>query len=36
MEESKELQGFYRMFRSLVYVSLLMEFFASFPPLKVM
>jgi len=28
MEESKELQGFYKMFRSLVYVSLLMEFFA--------
>ena len=28
MEESKELQGFYRIFRAMVYVSVLMEFFA--------
>ena len=27
MEESKELQGFYRIFRAVVYVSVLMEFF---------
>lgn len=27
MEESKELQGFYRIFRSVIYVSILMEFF---------
>ena len=27
MEESKELQGFYRIFRSVVYISVLMEFF---------
>ena len=28
MEESKELQGFYKIFRAVVYISLLMEFFA--------
>lgn len=28
MEESKELQGIYKLFRSIVYVSVLMEFFA--------
>lgn len=28
MEESKELQGFYKIFRAVVYVSILMEFFA--------
>ncbi len=28
MEESKELQGFYKIFRTLIYVSILMEFFA--------
>ena len=28
MEESKELQGFYEIFRAVVYISLLMEFFA--------
>ena len=28
MEESKELQGFYRIFRAMVYISVLMEFFA--------
>ena len=27
MEESKELQGFYKIFRSVVYISVLMEFF---------
>ena len=27
MEESKELQGFYRIFRSVVYISILLEFF---------
>ena len=27
MEESKELQGFYRIFRSVIYVSILVEFF---------
>ena len=27
MEESKELQGFYNIFRAAVYVSVLMEFF---------
>ena len=27
MEESKELQGFYKIFRSVIYVSILMEFF---------
>lgn len=27
MEESKELQGFYRIFRAAVYVSVLLEFF---------
>ena len=27
MEESKELQGFYRIFRAVVYVSVLLEFF---------
>lgn len=27
MEESKELQGFYRIFRAVVYISVLMEFF---------
>ena len=27
MEESKELQGFYKIFRAVVYISLLMEFF---------
>lgn len=27
MEESKELQGFYQIFRAVVYVSVLMEFF---------
>ena len=27
MEESKELQGFYRIFRSVVYISVLLEFF---------
>ena len=27
MEESKELQGFYRIFRTVVYVSVLLEFF---------
>ena len=28
MKESKELQGFYKIFRAVVYISLLMEFFA--------
>lgn len=28
MEESKELQGFYKIFRAAVYVSVLLEFFA--------
>jgi len=28
MEESKELQGFYKIFRAVIYVSILMEFFA--------
>ena len=28
MEESKELQGFYKIFRAVVYISLLIEFFA--------
>ncbi len=28
MEESKELQGFYKIFRSVIYVSILLEFFA--------
>ena len=28
MEESKELQGFYKIFRAVIYVSVLMEFFA--------
>ena len=28
MEESKEIQGFYKIFRAVVYISLLMEFFA--------
>ena len=27
MEESKELQGFYKIFRSVIYISILMEFF---------
>ena len=27
MEESKELQGFYKIFRSIIYVSILLEFF---------
>ena len=27
MEESKELQGFYKIFRSDIYVSYLLEFF---------
>lgn len=27
MEENKELQGFYRIFRSVIYISILMEFF---------
>ena len=27
MEESKELQGTYKIFRAVIYVSLLMEFF---------
>ena len=27
MEESKELQGFYKIFRTVVYVSVLLEFF---------
>ena len=27
MEESKELQGFYKIFRAVIYVSVLMEFF---------
>ena len=27
MEESKELQGFYKIFRSVIYVSILLEFF---------
>ena len=27
MEESKELQGFYKIFRTVIYVSVLMEFF---------
>ena len=27
MEESKELQGFYRIFRSVIYISILLEFF---------
>ena len=27
MEESKELQGFYKIFRAVVYISVLMEFF---------
>lgn len=27
MEESKELQGFYKIFRSVIYISVLMEFF---------
>ena len=27
MEESKELQGFYRIFRAVIYISVLMEFF---------
>ena len=27
MEESKELQGFYKIFRAVVYVSVLLEFF---------
>ena len=27
MEESKELQGFYKLFRAAIYVSVLMEFF---------
>lgn len=26
MEESKELQGFYKIFRSVIYVSILLEF----------
>lgn len=26
MEESKELQGFYKIFRAVVYISVLMEF----------
>ena len=28
MEESKELQGFYKIFRAVIYISVLMEFFA--------
>ena len=28
MEESKELQGFYKIFRAVIYISILMEFFA--------
>ena len=28
MEESKELQGFYKIFRTVIYISVLMEFFA--------
>ena len=31
MEESKELQGFYKIFRAVIYVSILMEFFAYAP-----
>ena len=27
MEESKELQGFYKIFRSVIYISILLEFF---------
>ncbi len=27
MEESKELQGFYKIFRAIIYISLLIEFF---------
>ena len=27
MEESKELQGFYKIFRAAIYISVLMEFF---------
>ena len=27
MEESKELQGFYNLFRALIYISILLEFF---------
>ena len=27
MEESKELQGFYKIFRGVIYVSILLEFF---------
>ena len=27
MEESKELQGFYKIFRAFIYISVLMEFF---------
>jgi hypothetical protein len=27
MEESKELQGFYKIFRAVVYISVLLEFF---------
>ena len=27
MEESKELQGMYKMFRTFIYISLLLEFF---------
>ena len=27
MEESKELQGFYKIFRAVIYISVLMEFF---------
>ncbi len=27
MEESKELQGFYKIFRAVIYISVLLEFF---------
>ena len=27
MEESKELQGFYKIFRAVIYISILLEFF---------
>lgn len=31
MEESKELQGFYKIFRTVVYVSVLLECFRVYP-----
>lgn len=31
MEENKELQGFYKIFRTVVYVSVLLEFFRVCP-----